>query len=54
MAITNPRIYIRTMPNWVVVAFIVILLAAGIGLTAKRLRVERRLARTVWKVLTGR
>ena len=44
-----------SVPNWVVVAFIlVVLFPLGIVVSVKRMRQERRLARTLWQALTRR
>ena len=44
-----------TIPTWAVIAFVlVVLLPLGIVQSVKRLRVERRLARTLWLALTGK
>jgi hypothetical protein len=44
-----------SVPNWAVVTFIlVVLFPVGIVVSVKRLRQERRLARTLWQALTRR
>jgi hypothetical protein len=44
-----------SVPNWALVAFIlVVLFPLGIVVSVKRMRQERRLARTLWRALTGR
>ena len=44
-----------SVPNWAVVAFIlVVLFPLGIVLSVKRMRQERRLGRTLWRALTRR
>lgn len=43
-----------SVPNWAVVAFVLVLFPAGIAISVKRMRAERRLGRTFWKALTGR
>jgi hypothetical protein len=44
-----------SFPNWAVVTFIlVVLFPVGIVVSVKRLRQERRLARTLWQALTRR
>ena len=43
------------VPNWAVVAFIlVVLFPLGLVLSVKRMRQERRLGRTLWRALTRR
>ncbi|HEX5217063.1 MAG TPA: hypothetical protein VFV98_16485 [Vicinamibacterales bacterium] len=41
-----------SIPKWAVIPFLVALFGAGVGLTVKRMRTERRLARTLWHALT--
>jgi hypothetical protein len=43
-----------SVPNWAVVAFVLVLFPVGIAISAKRMRAERRLGRTFWKALTGK
>jgi hypothetical protein len=44
-----------SVPNWAVVAFIlVVLFPLGIVLSVKRMKQERRLGRTLWRALTRR
>jgi hypothetical protein len=43
-----------SVPNWAVVAFILVVFPMGIVISVKRWRVERRFARTVWQALTRR
>ena len=40
------------VPDWAVVASILVVLSLGIALSVKRMRAERRLARTLWQALT--
>jgi hypothetical protein len=41
------------VPNWAVIGFVfVVLFPLSIVLSAKRMRLENRLARTLWLVLT--
>ncbi len=43
------------VPNWVVIAFLfVVLFPMAILLTAKRMRQESRLARSIWQALVRR
>ena len=42
------------VPGWAVIALLVALVPLGIALTVKRIRTERRLARTLWQALTGK
>jgi hypothetical protein len=37
-----------SVPNWAVVAFLVVLFSLALVLSRKRMRVESRLARTLW------
>ena len=42
-----------SVPNWAVVGFVfVVLVPLGIVLSVKRMRLESRLARTLWLALT--
>ena len=41
-----------SIPEWAVIPFLVALVGAGVGLTVKRMRTERRLARALWHALT--
>jgi hypothetical protein len=41
-----------SVPDWAVVALVVVLVPLGIVLSVKRMRVERRLTRTLWHALT--
>ena len=42
-----------SVPNWAVIGFVfVVLFPLGIVLSVKRLRLESRLARTLWLALT--
>jgi hypothetical protein len=41
-----------SVPNWAVVAFVLVVFLMGIVLSVKRMRAERRLARTAWQALT--
>jgi hypothetical protein len=41
-----------SVPNWAVVAFLLVVFAMGIVISVKRMRVERRLAGAVWQALT--
>jgi hypothetical protein len=44
-----------SVPNWAVIGFVlVVLFPLGIVLSVKRMRVESRLARTLWLALTRR
>ena len=44
-----------SVPNWAMIGFVfVVLLPLGIVQSVKRMRVERRLARTLWLALTGK
>jgi uncharacterized membrane protein len=43
-----------SVPHWTVVALILVVLALGIAVTAKRMRTERRLTRALWQALTRR
>jgi hypothetical protein len=40
------------VPNWVVIGFVLILFPLGIVLGVRRMRLESRLARTLWLALT--
>ena len=42
------------IPDWAVVVFLVAILLMSVGLTAKRMRQERRLVRAIWQALTGK
>jgi hypothetical protein len=41
-----------SVPNWAVVALILLLFPLGIILSVKRTRQERRVARALWQALT--
>jgi hypothetical protein len=41
-----------SVPDWAVVALLVVTFAVAIVLSVKRMRVEGRLARTLWHALT--
>ena len=41
-----------SVPNWAVVAFILVIFPMSIVVSVKRFRAERRLARTIWEALT--
>ena len=41
-----------SVPDWAVVAFVVVLFTLAIALSVKRMRVEGRLTRTLWQALT--
>ena len=41
-----------SVPNWAMVAFIIVVFAMGIVLSVKRMRLESRLARTLLLALT--
>lgn len=41
-----------SVPNWAVVALLVVVFMLAIPLSIKRMRVERRLTRTLWHALT--
>ena len=41
-----------SVPNWAVIGFVFVLLSLGIVLSVKRMRLESRLARTLWLALT--
>jgi hypothetical protein len=44
-----------SVPNWAVIGFVlVVLLPLAVVLSVKRVRLESRLARTLWLALTGR
>jgi hypothetical protein len=44
-----------SVPNWAVIGFVVVVLfPLGIVISVKRMRVESRLARTLWLALTGK
>jgi uncharacterized protein (DUF983 family) len=43
-----------SVPNWAVVAFILVVFPLGIVVSVKRMRLERRLTRTLWQALTRR
>lgn len=46
-------IFPSPVPNWAVVGFVfLVLLPMAVVLTVKRLRLEHRLARTLWQTLT--
>jgi hypothetical protein len=47
-------LWLIPVPGWAVVALLVALVPLGIALTVKRIRTERRLARTLWHALTGK
>jgi len=41
-----------SVPDWAVVAFVVLVVALAIVHSVKRVRAERRLTRTLWHALT--
>ena len=41
-----------SVPDWAMVAFVVVLFTLAIVLSVKRMRVEGRLTRTLWQALT--
>ena len=41
-----------SVPDWAVVAFVVIMVPLATVLSVKRMRVEGRLTRTLWQALT--
>jgi len=44
-----------SVPNWAVIGFVlVVLFPLGAVLSVKRMRLESRLARTLWLALTGK
>ena len=43
-----------SVPNWAVVAFVLLVFFSGIAVTVNRMRAERRLARRLWQALTRR
>ena len=43
-----------SVPNWAVVVFVVVVFTRAIALSITRMRVERRLTRTLWHALTGK
>lgn len=43
-----------SVPDWDALAFILVVFAMGIAISAKRMRAEGRVARTVWQALTRR
>lgn len=40
------------VPDWAVVAFVLVMFPLAIALSVKRMRVEGRLTRTLWQALT--
>lgn len=42
-----------SVPGWAVVAFVVVIFPAAIAASTKQKRMENRLARVLWKALTG-
>ena len=48
-------LWVGPVPNWAVIGFVfVVLLPLGIAFSIKRMRLEARLARTLWLALTRR
>ena len=43
-----------TIPNWAIIAFVVALFPMAVVLSLKRMRLESRLARTIWLGLKGK
>jgi uncharacterized membrane protein len=43
-----------TIPSWAIIAFVVALFPMAVVLSVKRMRLESRMARTVWLALTGK
>jgi hypothetical protein len=41
-----------TVPNWAVIGLVLVLVALSMVLSVKRMRIESRLARTLWLALT--
>jgi Flp pilus assembly protein protease CpaA len=41
-----------SIPNWAVVAFLLVVVPMGMAVSAKRWRAERRLVRSIWHALT--
>lgn len=41
-----------SVPNWAVVALVVVMVPLAVALSVKRMRVEARLTRTLWHALT--
>ena len=41
-----------SIPDWAMVAFVVVLCTLAVALSVKRMRVEGRLTRTLWQALT--
>jgi hypothetical protein len=41
-----------SVPNWAVVAFVLVVFLIGISVSVKRMRAELRLGRTIWRALT--
>jgi hypothetical protein len=41
-----------SVPDWAMVAFVVVLFTLAVALSVKRMRVEARLTRTIWHALT--
>lgn len=65
MAVSNPSAFLVSrhqrfllslgpvsVPDWAVVVFVAVMLILAIFLSVKRMRVEARLARTLWHALT--
>ena len=43
-----------SVPNWAVIALVVVIVPLAVALSVKRMRVEARLTRTLWHALTRR
>jgi hypothetical protein len=43
-----------SVPDWAVVGFVLVVFTMGIVLSVKRMRQERRLARSLWQALRGK
>ena len=41
-----------SVPNWAVVAFVIVLFLMGIVVSVKQKRAERRFVRAIWQALT--
>jgi hypothetical protein len=42
------------IPGWAVVLLLIVVVLLSVGLTAKRMRHERRLVQAIWQALTGK
>jgi hypothetical protein len=42
------------VPNWLLVAFVAVVLALAVELSVRRTRIEFRLARSIWRAHTRR